>query len=329
VLPNQLNWKELSDRQLDEMMQRWIADTADDPAVYGYYLKDEPGAADFPGLARAVAALKRLAPDKIAYINLFPNYATLGANDLSQLQTDTFEEYLERFCTEVQPPFISYDNYQVQYSMDLENTAIAASYLTNLMQVRSAALKHRLPWRQIVSANQIRPQTTIPSPANLALQAYTSLAAGANCIDWYTYYQGGYAYAPVDGRDERSQTWYYLAEINRQLQLVGPQLNTLHSLGVYLLNHTAPGYPIAPLAIQDTIECANPLMVGSFGGQEGERYGMLVNLSLTHSAKITLKLAIAEGCLQMFSTTTGRYLPFLAGKPLWLTAGQGMLLRAL
>ncbi|MCE5259610.1 MAG: hypothetical protein LLG44_11235, partial [Chloroflexi bacterium] len=46
VLPNQLNWKELSDRQLDEMMQRWIADTADDPAVYGYYLKDEPGAAD-------------------------------------------------------------------------------------------------------------------------------------------------------------------------------------------------------------------------------------------------------------------------------------------
>ncbi|MHB9034916.1 MAG: hypothetical protein ACYC6L_17945, partial [Anaerolineae bacterium] len=298
VLPNRLKWNELSDAQLDAMLARWTEGTRDDPIVYGYFIKDEPGARDFPGLARAVEALARFAPGKIAYINLFPNYATLGASDLSQLHTESFDEYVDRFCTEVKPPFISYDNYQVQYALDLEKSEIAVSYFTNLAQVRAAALKHNLPWRQIVSANQIRPHTTIPSPANLALQAYTSLAAGASCVDWYTYYQRGYDYAAVDDRDERGQTWYYLAEINRQLQLVGPQVNKLRSLGVYLLNYSAPGYAELPSEMRGVIECTQPLMVGSFGSQDGRRYALLANLSLTHSAKITFSMPIAEGRLE-------------------------------
>ena len=34
---------------------------------------------------------------KLAHINLYPNYATLGAPDRSQLGAPTYTEYLERF----------------------------------------------------------------------------------------------------------------------------------------------------------------------------------------------------------------------------------------
>jgi hypothetical protein len=327
--PNRIKWNDLSEQQIDDFVRRWVNEVGDSPAVYGYYIKDEPGANEFPGLARAVAALARHAPGKIAYINLFPNYATLGADDLSQLQTVTYEKYLDRFCREVKPPFVSYDNYQVQFSMDLQDSQHASSYFINLLQVRAAAQKYNLPWRQIVSSNQIRPHTTIPSPANLLFQAYTSLAAGASCVDWYTYYQGGYAYAPVDSHDERTQTWYYLAEVNRQLQLVGPEVSKLRSLAVYLYHYDIPGFPALPSELEELIDSTEPLMVGMFGGQDGLRYGLIVNMSLSRSARIIFKLPKAEGRLKQFSTATGRFMPCSTAQPLWLVAGQGILLRAL
>jgi hypothetical protein len=49
-----------------------LQETKDKPAVYGYHIKDEPAAKEFPELAKAVAAVKKLAPGKWPYINLLP-----------------------------------------------------------------------------------------------------------------------------------------------------------------------------------------------------------------------------------------------------------------
>src|SRR5258707_3301441 len=101
----------------------------------GYFIMDEPGVSDFPALAKAVAAVKKYAPGKLAYINLFPDYATLGAPDTSQLGATNYTEYLERFVTEVKPQLLSYDNYSVQYSDDLKKANVAASYFRNLLEI--------------------------------------------------------------------------------------------------------------------------------------------------------------------------------------------------
>ena len=92
----------ITDEEADEFINQMVASTKDDPTVLGYYVTDEPGAKKFPGLAKIVAAIKKHAPGKLAYINLFPSYAsTIGANVDSQLQTYTFTEYLERYVQEV------------------------------------------------------------------------------------------------------------------------------------------------------------------------------------------------------------------------------------
>jgi hypothetical protein len=172
-------WRTLSDEQIERRVQLMVRAGGQSRALAGYFIMDEPGVQDFPALAKAVAAVKKHAPGKLAYINLFPDYATLGAPDTSQLGASSCTEYLERFVREVRPQVISYDNYMVQYSGDLKDQAKAAGYYRNLLEVRRVALRHKLPYLNIVSANQQLPGMPVPSPANLAFQAYTTLAAGA------------------------------------------------------------------------------------------------------------------------------------------------------
>src|SRR5680860_1196924 len=61
------------------------------PAVWGYSIRDEPNAKDFPGLKDTVAALRQARPGRLSYINLFPNYA-----NEAQLGTETYDEHVRR-----------------------------------------------------------------------------------------------------------------------------------------------------------------------------------------------------------------------------------------
>ena len=121
----------------------------------------------------------------------------------------------------------------VEYSQDLRDRATGASYFRDLLEVRRVALEHGLPFWNIVTCVQIRPNTTTPSPANLLLQGWTTLAAGGRGVSWYKYQQKGYLYCPIDTEHGRTATWSYLQMVNRQLKVIGPIVSRLRSVGVY------------------------------------------------------------------------------------------------
>lgn len=339
----------LSHKEIDERMKAFVADCGTSDAILGYYIMDEPSAIHFPALGKAVAAIRRYAPGKLAYINLFPNYATLGAPDRSQLGTTSYTEYLERYVEEVQPQFISYDNYLTQYSMDMSEASRSAGYFSNLVEVRRVALTHGLPFWNVVSSNQIRPHTTIPSPANLLLQAYTTLAAGGRGVSWYTYYAGPYAYAPIDEGGRRTATWGYLQLVNRQLRIVGPVMNSLESTGVFFTPNVPPDdLPRLPGRVVRETGVETPVMVGEFTDENGTDFAMVVNLSLRESVRLLLETAGEYNERAVLSPESGEWHPldehnnllinasfkarFTPGgeqyrNGLWLTAGQGVLLR--
>jgi hypothetical protein len=318
----------LTDRMIRKKIRRMVERNGDSKAVVGYYISDEPGASMYPRLAKAVEYVHKYAPGKLAYINLFPDYATVGAKDQSQLETDTYRAYLDRFATEVRPGLISYDNYMVQYSMDLTDSTHAGSYFRNLLAVRETALENGLPFWNIVSSNQIRPGKTIPSPANLLLQAYTTLAAGGRGVTWYTYYSRGYGYAPVDTLGRKTQTWYYLQEVNRQLGILGPIMNRMKTTGVYF-SDPAPtsGLPLLPGRLVRASASGSPLMLGEFRDHDGTDYLMVVNLSLERSVSVAITLQNPDRKIQVISSVDGRACEPDMEKGLWLVAGQGILLR--
>ncbi len=322
------DWKKLSDAEIDRRVKNNIDGAGSNPAIVGYFITDEPGASDFPALAKAVAAVKKYAPGKMAYINLFPDYATLGAPDTSQLGTATYTEYLERFVNEVHPQFLSYDNYMVEYSRDLKDRATATSYYRNLLEVRRVAQKYHLPYLNIVAANQIRPEFTVPSPANLSFQAYTTLAAGYRGVTWYTYYSQGYHYAPMDDAGHKTAIWSYLSAVNRQVLGLAPIMSRLESTGVFFTAPTpADNLPQLPGQIVQTATSPTPLMIGEFAGPNNQPYVMVVNLSLESSAKFNLKLAKAGATLKIVSPMDRSTSAFDSTNGLWLAAGQGVLLR--
>ena len=320
-------WRKLSDQQIEATVKRLVDEAHGSPAVAGYFLADEPGEPDFAALGKVVAAVKKLAPGKLAYVNLFPDYATLGAPDLSQLGTTSYADYLEQYVRQVHPQFLSYDNYRIPYSLDQKKPAIASDYYTNLLEIRRVAMEHDLPFWNIVSSNQITPTASVPSPANLLLQAYTTLASGATGLTWYTYYSPGYAHAPVDKQGHRTATWSYLKMVNDQVKVLGPLLRPLKSTGVYFTPpQPAPALPKLPGAWVQTIDCPTPLMIGEFVAPKGERYAMVVNLSLTDSAQFKLTPRNANAPVQQISPVDGALLSPEPGNAFSLVAGQGVLL---
>lgn len=338
ILAPSQNWKKLRDEEIDGRVKQMVEATASNPTVLGYFIMDEPGVTSFPLLGKVVATVKKHAPGKLAYINLFPSYATVGAPDRSQLGTATYTEYLERFVTEVKPQFLSYDNYMVQFSDDMQEQKRTAIYYADLLEIRRVSQKYGLPFWNIVSCNQIRPQTTIPSPANLAFQAYTTLAAGGRGVSWYKYYQDGYAYAPIDNAGEKTETWRYLQVVNRQIKVLGPIMNRWQSTGVFF---TSPppvkSLPLLPgriiKAVQSKaspraiIKAEPPLMLGEFIDEKGTDFVMIVNLSLEKSTSIKLETVKPYKTKQAFSSEGGRLLPLDEKNGHWLVPGQGLLVR--
>ncbi|MFO0788301.1 MAG: hypothetical protein U0805_02520 [Pirellulales bacterium] len=317
----------LTDEQIDKAVRTLVEQTHDSPACAGFYIRDEPGASQFVYLGKIVAAIRRHAPGKLAYINLFPSYAIPGEAPGSQLEAKDFTTYLERYVTEVKPQFISYDNYMVEYSQDLRERATGSSYFKDLLEVRRVSQEHGLPFWNIVTCVQIRPGTTTPSPANLLLQGWTTLAAGGRGVSWYKYEQQGYLYCPIDPSHQRSATWSYLQMVNHQLKMIGPIVSGMTSVGVYF---TAPapldGGPRLPGKLVTKLEADSPLMIGEFASRgDAVDHLVVVNLSLDRTAKMQLKdLGSADG-VEEYSPEDG-HLSKCSGD-LYLAAGQGVLLK--
>ena len=345
-------WMKMSDQEIDDYVKQMVKSAGKSKAIIGYHICDEPSSLAFPKLAVAVAAVRKYAPGKLATINLYPNYATLWTLDQvkSQLGTKTYKEYLEKVVEIVKPDMISYDNYMVQFSMDQEEKARSAQYYTNIMDVREASLKSGIPWWNVVSGNQVRQYTTIPSMSNLLLQAYTSLAAGAGGVRWFTYWQGGYNYSPINKEEHKTLTWHYLREVNRQMSIIGPIIKTLRSTGVYFTDATIdPSLPLLPGNHVQGAVCKQPLMIGEFVSTKGNKYVMVVNLSLEKSARFILNTKVPNE--RLFVVSAGEATPYFSEiiapkdlgptmkgsskeqiemadqKAYWLPAGQGVLIK--
>lgn len=330
-------WANVTESQINDAIRTLVEEAGDGKAVLGYYLVDEPGTPRFGALAQGVAAVKRFAPGKLAYINLFPGYATIGAPDQSQLGANSFTDYLEQFVSVVKPQMLSYDDYMVEYSDNFASSRLGSQYFSDLMEVRRVALKHDLPFWNTVSSNRIRPYTVAPSPANLMLQAYTTLAAGGKGLAWYTYTDRGYGYAPVSPDGRLTETWQYLRLVNAQVKALGPLMMTLQSTGVFYTVAPAEGMPLPPGGLIRSIKSQSslkgysqfqpPLMVGEFRSQDGRDYAMIVNLSLEKSANFVFEIVGAARPAEVISAVDASASPFDEKNGQWLAPGQGALLR--
>jgi hypothetical protein len=131
--------------------------------------------------------------------------------------------------------------------------------------------------------------------------------------------------------------------VNEQVKVLGPRMNRLRSTGVCFTSAPAAKLPTLPGKLVESIETPVPMMVGEFAGPSGEKYAMVVNLSLEKSARFAIqavgsqraattaptrpsKNAAPDNSVRYVSPTDGSLEPMEPGNAMWLAAGQGVLI---
>jgi hypothetical protein len=312
------DWTKVDDQVARRNVTSLIKEVGKNPAVYGYYLRDEPGAALFPGLAKLVSLLREKAPGKWPYIDLFPNYA-----DADQLGVATYPEYLEKFCAVCRPTALSYDHYAL-----LDDGSLRNGYWQNLEQMRAVAHNNALPfWNIVLSVAHFNFREL--SAADLRFEAYSTLAYGARGIAWFTYFStqfGNSRMAPIDQFGHPTATWGYLQNANLQIGALGPTLLQLDSDDVYHLTNVPEGCHGSTNKDLVTGVEAGDFMAGDFTHRDGSRYVLMLNKDVYKSVPCVPHYRTAPKRVQFVSPYTGRLQNFEGGD-LWLAPGQGVLLK--
>jgi hypothetical protein len=217
----------LEDPAQREKLDALITRVRHHPALYDYFITDEPCATNFPALGKLVAYLRERDPMHLAYINLFPTYAS---NEQLGTKGDTvtaYREHLRQYVDIVKPGLISYDHYQFSVKGDNEG------YFLNLAMIRRAALDAKLPFLNIVQAATWAPSMRVPTDDEVRYLVYTSLAYGAQGISYYVYCCAGHTGAIAHADGTTTPLYQTLKTVNPAFVAIAHELQPLQSLGVY------------------------------------------------------------------------------------------------
>jgi hypothetical protein len=245
----------------------------------------------------------------MAYINLFPTYAT---NQQLGTQGDTvtaYREYLRQFLETVKPMLLSYDNYQFMANSDGDQ------YFLNLSMIRQAAEEAGVPFLNIVQACSWSTSVRVPVPDEMRYLVYTTAAYGAEGISYFVYSHQGFSggIALPDG----SPTPLYNAvkSLNREFVALVTQLRPLRCQAVY---HTAlkepgcvPPPEGAPFRLEGsaTVDEGRGMLLACFGKREKTTHVLVVNLDYKAEANATLTgpgpLKVFDAARRMWSSAKG------------------------
>ena len=332
----------LSPAALDDPAQRdkldaLIARVRHHPALYDYFITDEPNAASFPALGKLVAYLRERDPAHLAYINLFPTYANNDQLGTKGDAVTAYREHLRQYVDIVKPGLISYDHYQFSVKGDNEG------YFLNLAMIRRAAQDAGLPFLNIVQAATWTASMRVPTDDEVRYLAYTTLAYGAQGISYYVYSCAGHTGAVAHADGTVTPLYHTLKTLNREFVSIAQQLQPLRSLGVYHAGMLPAGTepvpadgrfqldPPVPAMSYTNLQPVKGVLLGYFGPTaKGKRLStpthvMVVNLDYQAEAVVGIR---GPSRLELFDPVTGRW-SRAGGKraDLHLERGGGQLLR--
>jgi hypothetical protein len=303
-------------RVLPELVRR----VGDHPAVMGYHLKDEPDPGQFEELGKAVAEVGRLAPGKWAYINLPPGMG------------EGYDGYLDLFVKQCRPTILSYDNYPLG-----QDGSFSYGYWANIAQVRKAGLRHGLPF-QTIMLSVAHLTYAEPTPASLRLQVYGALAYGARGISYYKFISrelpileapdlGDWRGGPLDQFLEKTPTWDFMRNTNRQVLNLGPTLLKLRSDAVYHVGEVPEqNRGIGDDSLLKGLLAGESFLIGEFTHEDGSRWMMIVNKHLRNAAPCRPDFRDPPAKVEYVSPVTGELKTF--PDPWYnLPPGQGVLLK--
>lgn len=206
------------------------------PALYGYFLQDEPWPKDIAQTTRRYRAMARYDTRKPTYVNLLPDY---GDELPDEIKMPAYSLYLQA-TSAIGLPFISFDFYPIRES------GIRPTWYACLENVRKESLRTGKPfWAFALCTPHVDyPQPTIET---LRLQIYSNLAYGAKAIEYFTYWtpkptsEWDFHDAPISLDGRRTHNYALVKRMNQELRSVLPLFDGAKILSVNHLGKIPEG----------------------------------------------------------------------------------------
>ena len=255
------------------------------PSTAGYFLRDEPTAAEFPELSNIAKRIRAIDDDKLLYLNLFPNYVSTG-----HLQTKNYADYVRRFIKEVGLGLVSFDHYPVTFD------GLRQDFYANLEDIADESKRAGVPFWAFALSTAHDPYP-VPTREALRLQIFSNLAYGAQGIQYFTYTtplgtQWNFHNAPIDENDQRTDVYYLVKELNERVQGLS---HIWLGAKVLEVGHTGKKIPQGakrlkslPKGITNIDSNGSGLVVSHLRNGRKE-YMMVVNRDLEKTQKVTLE----------------------------------------
>ena len=249
----------------------------DHPAIWMLNLCDEPSALDLPYLGEVSDLVAARAPKTPAYLNLYPNYASVskntGAETRNQLGTKTYAEHIDVYCRTVPLDYISYDFYP--YTTPETMDGFISRMYDNFIVVADACRRTK---RSFWYIPQVNSRAGIPptSVNQLRFQANAALSFGAEAVTWACWCKGWWENNVLDADGKPTEQYGKLKLVNAELREVGPHYMRFRNVATRLVGFAAgsPQRPSLPFA--DTpryagyVRASNgaPLIVGEMAARD-------------------------------------------------------------
>jgi len=298
--------------------ERTVAKVKKHPALYGYFLRDEPGNDALDDLGTWAHRIMNADPKHPCYLNLLPSHAFPSA--------DAYREHLHLFSQKVGIQMLSFDNYPVhshiaQITDEGGNQASIWRYnynwswYENLKLIAEEAQRTNVPFWGFALATA-HADYPIPQIGFLRLQMYSNLAYGAQGLQYFTYWNPttetwDFHHAPITLQGKRSYVYDIVREMNQELQ---NRAFVFVNGKVTQVNHLWTGGQVPPSndPLTELPNGVSSLIIGqlpsnipidslptlaSYGGglvvsqitNNNHRYLVLVNTSLTNKLPLRIR----------------------------------------
>lgn len=184
------------------------------PALYGYFIGDEPSPKDFQKLKLIREKIRELDSTHLLYINLHPNYAPD-----SYLGEQTYDRYVKSFVNNVDVDFISFDNYPIV------DNKIRNNWYENLEVIRNICLNYKKSFWGF-ACTTIHYKYRQPILGGLKLQQFSNLLYGAKGLQYFTYItmddeywrKNNYGYSVIYNNGKPTPTYNLVKNVNSQIK---------------------------------------------------------------------------------------------------------------
>lgn len=259
------------------------------PALYGYYLADEPKTPAMTQLGRVAQQIARLDSLHPCYVNLVPNYAPQQVRDFG---ADNYAQYLMQASSLMGLRQLSFDFYPV-----LDDNTLRPTWFETLELVRAESLRTKRPFWGYILSNSHGTYAR-PTLQNMRLQAYANLAYGAQALQYFTYLTPdrsvGFEFrdAPIDARRRKTRTYQMVQQLNRELHQVGrlfmgATITDVHHLGTH--PQGTRSLRRAPSGLRRLTARGGQGVIVSQMNKGGEAYVVIVNKSPHQAVQLELQ----------------------------------------